>query len=47
VLPALEGLLESGGRNRLPEPDPWENERTDGSETDDGTEDEKDETLLS
>jgi uncharacterized protein len=41
VLPALEGLLESGERKRLPEPDPWENERKD--ETDDG----KDETRLS
>jgi predicted RND superfamily exporter protein len=47
VLPALEGLLEGRGRNRLPEPDPWENKGKDPNETDDGTEDEKDETRLS
>ncbi len=47
VLPALEGLLESGERKHLPEPDPWENEGKDDHETDDGTEDEKDETRLS
>jgi predicted RND superfamily exporter protein len=43
VLPALEGLLDRTARNPLPEPEPWENKRTDDNEIDDG----KDETRLS
>ena len=45
VLPALEGLLPARrtARNRLPEPEPWENKATDAKETDDG----KDERRLS